>query len=285
MKHFFLLYFFSIFLFPSLKAQDTIVLNDGKKILVKYAHIRQKIYYKTYVSPRKKDSLNKSDVNYVVHASGWKILMVPGPWYKPITITPGVGFSTMPYRFCSILGDSGSSIISYTPVLTLNIDYSPTSNFSLGIGIAWQSVKLHPYVSNNGSSSEYSFNPLFPSVNIHPGPNYYFITPNGTPLFVGSNSITENITRFNIGVRGLYHIRNDGEEDFYIGGRMGISSWTDQTDPEGYNSLNSLTAISIQAIIGITKYINQNFGINLEGGIGTPYFVNVGLLYKLDTAN
>lgn len=65
---------------------------------------------------------------------------------------------------------------------------------------------------------------------------------------------------------------------------MGISLWTDQTDPEGYNSLNNLTAISIQAIIGITKHLNENFGINLEGGIGTPYFVNVGLSYRLNTA-
>ncbi len=279
MKYIFTAFLLFVLTSSCIKAQDTIVLNDGKKILAQHIHIRQKIYYKNSTT-HLKDSIAKSQVNYVIHESGWKIPMIPPPWLPYFVITPGIGLSTMPYLFRSILGDSGSTIQASTPVYTLNVDYDQNSQFSIGIGFAWQSVKINPYTSYNGQLSTYSFNPLFPSVNIHPSPTIFI--PNS--YFGGSdNTILETITRFNIGVRLLYHIRNDDDEDFYLGTRLGVSFWTDKSIPMGYNSMTNLVAPSVQFVIGVRKRLNDFMGITLEGGIGTPYFANAGISFKVNT--
>jgi hypothetical protein len=281
------LIFFS-FISSPVSAQDTIVLNSGKKILAKHIHIRKRIYYTHFEGHyRRDDSVEKSEVNYVVHKSGWIIPMIPPPWYSPVIITPGNGLSTMPFLFRSFLGDSGSNIKSYSPVYVLNVDYSSNSQFSIGIGFAWQSIKINPYVSYGGNIlSTYSFNPLFPNVNIHSSPTIYFpsnILKSGIASGGPDDDIVESLTRLNIGIRLLYHFRNDEEEDFYVGTRVGVSFWTDQSNPAGFNSLSSLTYLSIQGIIGIRKELTNVVGINFEGGVGTPYQIEGGIYFKVNT--
>jgi hypothetical protein len=281
------LIFFMLFS-PSAKAQDTIVLNSGKKILAKHVHIRKKIYYTHFEGHyRRDDSVEKSEVNYVVHKSGWVIPMIAPPWYAPVTITPAIGLSTMPFLFRSFLGDSGSNIKSYSPVYILNIDYSSNSQFSVGFGIAWQSVKINPYVSYTGNAPPiHSFNPLFPKVTMHSSPTIYYppnILRTGLPSGGPDDAIVESLTRLNIGIRMLYHFRNDDEEDFYFGTRIGLSFWTDQSNPAGFNSLSSLTNLSVQAIVGIRKELTDVVGINFEGGIGAPYQIQAGIYFKVNT--
>lgn len=255
MKHFFPVHIFLILFSLYVNAQDTIVLNDGKKILAKHIHIRKKIYYHDYPS-HLKDSMEKSGVNYVIHASGWKIPIIPLPWHSPIIISPGIGVSAMMVKFHDYIKDTGANIISFSPVYSINIDYSLYRKYSLGIGVAWQSMKINPYVYNN-----------LP---------YYTGGPDETAV--------ENLTRLNAGARFLYHIRNDDEKDFYVGFRTGLSFWTDHSNPPGFNSEGGLgTKPSIQGIIGLRKDITDYLGIYLEGAVGSPYFANTGIYLKMNT--
>ena len=279
MKHSFTAFIFLILISSFVKAQDTIVLNNGKKILAKHIHIRQRIYYKDYPSSQK-DSVEKSGVNYVIHKSGWKIPMNPSPWRIPITICPGIGISTIQYKFKDVFTDTGANIISFSPVYSLNIEYAPTQNFSFGIGIAWQSLKINPYESNS-----VIYYTTYSSGTYITGQSYY-IPGNPKTYTAGGpdEQITESLTRLNIGARLIYHIRNDDVKDFYIGGRMGLSFWSDQSTPTGYNKEEGSAALlSIQAFIGIRREIINNLGVYLEGGIGTPYFANAGIYYKVNT--
>lgn len=265
-----------------IQAQDTLVLNNGSKIIARHIHIRDKVFYRHYDSGIK-DSIKKSEVNYVIHSSGWKIAMVPPPWLSPLIISPGIGLSAIQYLFKDYRTDTGAGIISQTPVYAFNLDYNISQTWCFGIGISWQMLKINPYVSFHdsliyGPSLSYVYYPNYP----HGGARYVAYYP--TPPAGGPNSdVIETLTRINLGARILYHIRNDDVVDFYLGGRLGISLWNDQSNPAGFSSEGEGTKISIQALIGMRREIDKYFGIYIEGGIGTPYFGLAGLYLKLNT--
>jgi len=241
------LFFLFLFIASLLQAQDTIVLNNGGKIIARHIHIRDKLYYRHFDS-RKKDSIKKSEVNYVIHSSGWKISMVPPPWYSPVFISPGIGLSAIEYKFKDFRTDTGAGIVSQTPVYNFSIDYSLSQDWSLGIGISWQMLKINPYVSYY---DQLIYNPFNSTVSYIYYPNYpygraviaayYPPPPAGGP----NTAVIETLTRTNLGLRILYHIRNDDVIDFYIGVRSGVSLWTDQSNPAGFISEGDGAKISI----------------------------------------
>jgi hypothetical protein len=289
MKHLIITFMFFALGYSFAGAQDTIVLNNGQKILAIRIHFRQKLFYKHYGGFHGGwDSINKSEVKYVGYATGREKSMVSTPWYSSVIISPGIGLSAIQYNFKDIITDTGANIVSFSPVYSLNIDYAPTSKFSFGIGVAWQTLKINPYISYHDTLHDTSVS--------RPNSNYYAYYPNypyGTALHSsvasappagGPNAaVTERLTRFNVGLRLLYHFRNDNAADIYAGARIGLSFWTDQSNPEGFYSHGSYTATSIQAFMGLRKTINSYLGAYIEGGIGTPYFIDLGLYYKFNT--
>jgi len=279
MKQLFTSFLFFVLISPFAKAQDTIVLNSGQKVLAKHIHIRKKLYYKDYPS-RMPDSMEKAQVNYVIHQSGWKIPIINPPWLAPITISPGIGLSAIMAKFHAYIKDTGANIISFSPVYSLNIDYAPLQNFSIGIGVAWQSLSINPSITHTYtyySGYTYSY------VQGNPNPVYKATGPYTVTISNPNYAIVESLTRLNIGVRAIYHIRNDDIKDFYLGVRVGLSMWTDQSNPAGTLTEGNVTLPSIQALIGFRREIMNRLGAYLEAGLGSPYFANAGLYYKVNT--
>jgi hypothetical protein len=278
MRYFLTAFIFSILFAASVFAQDTIVLNSGEKILAKHIHLSYRLHYKTYPGGMR-DSIDKAKVNYVIHHSGWKIPMVPPPWYCPITFSPGIGLSAIQYKFKYIVTDTGANIISYSPVYSLNADYSYDQKFSVGFGVAWQTLKINPYKS-------YTFTYISSYYLVGTPGGFYTIPASTRSITYGApdEQIVETLTRLNVGLRLLYHIRNDDVKDFYLGTRIGLSFWTDQSSPAGYNTTEGNVMLpSIQAFIGLRREINNYMGFYIEGGLGSPYFADGGIYFKVNT--
>ncbi len=276
-----ILVFFILFIFSQAKAQDTIVLKTGEKILAKHIHIGTKLHFRDYTINRgKRDSIDKDKVDYVIHKSGWRIPMIPPSWYSPIIIIPGIGMSGITMQFHNYFKDEGANIITlFTPVYNLSVDYGVNQLFSVGVTSAWQYLKINPSVSHT-----YTYYAAYALTQLPNGSLVYAgIDPRSITITAPNFNAVETLTRLNIGCRLLYHIRNDDVKDFYIGAGAGFSFWSDKSSPTGYSSLNGSVLPSIHAIIGERKDVNNFFGFEIEGGIGTPYFANAGIYFKMNT--
>ncbi|HXP50353.1 MAG TPA: hypothetical protein VN922_10380 [Bacteroidia bacterium] len=106
------------------------------------------------------------------------------------------------------------------------------------------------------------------------------------------------VSRLNIAGRYLYYYnRKDTTSSYipYLGVRVGLSFWKGAAAPGTYpftfySSLSKKSWIlpSVQGFWGFRCYpfTNvKNLGLNCELGIGTPYFVEAGLVYRFQKPN
>lgn len=167
----------------------------------------------------------------------------------------GAGLSKIDWLLEGLFGP-GPNIISETPAINSAFDYYVTNRTSLGVGITFQEIKDNPYVGGN-------------------------------PV----NWVTEYVTRTNIAARWLTHFIKNPETDYYIGLRIGLSFWTDNDESPnygyyslGYAALSNSNIImrgSVQILIGLRSNPSNLLSIHLEGGIGTPYFLEGGISIRL----
>jgi hypothetical protein len=99
---------------------------------------------------------------------------------------------------------------------------------------------------------------------------------------------TENFTRLNIAVRGLWDFIYTRNVIFYGGVRFGLSYWTDiLTSPpkQGYVLYPTLgqshtVYTSYQALLGLMVLVGP-VGVNVEVAVGAPYFARCGLTFRI----
>ena len=112
----------------------------------------------------------------------------------------------------------------------------------------------------------------------------------GTVVFVQSNEIWDYISRLNISVFCCKHLNRDHTYfDNYAGIKIGESYWKDDYVGPTYNypkpwaiGAPSLRELSFQAFYGLTWYPGGwHIGLNAEVGIGSPYLVQTGLLFRI----
>jgi hypothetical protein len=245
------------------KAQDTIVLLNGNKILSIKTKIQNEILYKNENDTSKKwHSIDKLDIDYIGFAKGYKIVYrfretdsinhekAKKAWGS-ICLNAGVGGSLMTLAVLPIL--YSPQVLTETPAYNATLDYRIISWLSIGAAIAYQSFTDIP---------EYGFDPAYWEV--------------------------EKISRLNISGRLLYHLTNARNVDCYLGMRIGSSSWKDSiqstgtTAPRVYTCGNFVRG-SFQALVGARIFIFYNLGVHFEGGIGTPYLLEGGLTLRVNT--
>ena len=164
----------------------------------------------------------------------------------------GAGLSTISWLVEGIAG--GPNITAESPVMNSAFDYYVTNRMSFGLGVAFQEIKNEP--------------------------------ANGDIPIPG---VVEYITRTNVALRLLAHLGKSPDIDYYLGARVGISFWTDNETPdEGHYSLgfvqygtNSAMRESVQILFGLRFNPSELLGIHIEGGIGTPYFLEGGISIRL----
>jgi hypothetical protein len=118
-------------------------------------------------------------------------------------------------------------------------------------------------------------------------------------------NLTLGVSRTTIGVRALFHYGNANRLDMYSGVRVGAGIWgvginsslaDDKIEPilrsVGGNGLwrrilgrdlgVGWAAVQAQLIaFGLRGYVTENLGINGELSLGSPYFMSLGLNYRL----
>jgi len=169
-----------------------------------------------------------------------------------INLNAGVGASFMTLAVLPIL--YSPQVLTETPAYNATLDYRVLSWLSFGVGIAYQSFTDIP---------EYGFDPAKWEV--------------------------EKISRLNISGRLLYHLTNEKVVDCYIGVRIGESQWADDiislqssTNPKIYTCGN-FSRGSFQALVGVRLFLFYNLGFHFEFGIGTPYLLELGLTFRVNT--
>ncbi len=123
--------------------------------------------------------------------------------------------------------------------------------------------------------------------------DYFF--SNGFSFGLAANYQSENInydyyvlgdevTRINFAGRLIGHINpSNPHVDNYIGVRIGCSYWHDI--PLQNNIIfipPPYLRASFQVLYGIRLYIFKNVGIHAELGIGSPYFAEAGLTFRIN---
>jgi hypothetical protein len=118
-------------------------------------------------------------------------------------------------------------------------------------------------------------------------------------------NLTLGVSRTTIGVRALFHYANANRLDMYSGVRVGAGIWSvginssladDKIDPIlrsvggsglwrrvlGRNLGVGWAAVQAQLIaFGLRGYVTEQIGINGELSLGSPYFMSLGLNYRL----
>lgn len=135
------------------------------------------------------------------------------------------------------------------PALQFTYDHALTDRLSLGGGISYQSFRL--------AYSEYG---------------------------EAKESFDVRLSRFNLGVRGLFHYGSSETMDMYSGLRLGLSNWSldvGTDDPSFDPPKANGPAFAPQLILfGIRGYFTENLGIGGELAIGAPHAVSLGLHYR-----
>jgi hypothetical protein len=90
-------------------------------------------------------------------------------------------------------------------------------------------------------------------------------------------------TRLNIGVRTLYHVVIPSREDLdlYGGVRWGCSLWKESFDLENRTMTKQHLVPTLQAVGGVRWFLDNHFGVNCELAVGSPYFISLGVHYKI----
>jgi len=170
-------------------------------------------------------------------------------------INGGVGESTILYSLYYSAPQGKNFGISQSIVPNLNLDYALGRNWSLGAGITYQTAKGYAILESS---------------------------PYWDPR------ILEDFSRLNISGRLLGNIISSSRVQFYMGLRIGISYWTDVTSlpPPGFGGAvplvegNNVSHLSIQIPIGIRIFWGI-VGIHAEGAIGSPYFAEAGVTFRI----
>jgi len=186
-----------------------------------------------------------------------------------------------------------------TPVFNFNVDMGMNQRFSLGLAYCYQQIET-------GGSYRVT------TTTTIPGQAY------SNSVTTGSR-FTETNQMQHIGMRFLFHSKGGGNGDFYGGLRLGyqivnntntvpkdVQDIIDNQDNEYYYSnnnsgfgvtttrknayinsdnntnFNNKNKYTQQLLFGYRYNWNESFGIFGEGGLGYPYFMNVGLCVKLN---
>ena len=172
-----------------------------------------------------------------------------------VTINAGAGGSLIYWLEEGILGGTGYTNTTMSPVASLIADYRCTPRSSIGLAVAFQSTTGTP-----GDGDENTF---------------------------GNGNYTEYITRTNVAFRYLVHFGKSDDFDFYMGPRIGASFWTDYVGgfpnfpfPAMYNDL---VRFSFQFLMGFQVYFASFFGIHIEAAVGSPYFAEGGFTFRIKT--
>jgi hypothetical protein len=122
-------------------------------------------------------------------------------------------------------------------------------------------------------------------------------TPGGSP---SPPAYSDKITRTNIALRALVHssiLWKNKYIDFYTGIRAGVSRWQDipSLNNSTYQYLlgapitayfikkPNIVVPSFQGVTGLRFFPIYNLGIHIEVGIGSPYLVEGGLTFRVNT--
>ena len=163
-----------------------------------------------------------------------------------VVLSAGAGYSILSNLLS--IGDNIKAI----PPLYLNADYGITENFSIGLAGSYNSISYDDVIisfDDNGNTIE-------ESVNVR-----------------GS--------RNTVAARALFHFGDNPKLDQYAGLRAGMTFWG-WNDESLVNEENQSSAnLSYRILYGMRAYLTDNLGVNLEIGIGTPYFFNGGISYRL----
>jgi hypothetical protein len=181
---------------------------------------------------------------------------------QSMAISGGIGVSTISLVVPVNSGVAEGNPISIGPAYNFMLDYNSIRKFSAGIAIAYQQLSYVP-----GDNQGYS-----------------------------QNAFIDNASRLNIGIRYLMHFSKVSYSDVYIGIRMGVSYWRDNEslNPNYHSSSPYVSApipaspwtktkASVQLLVGYKVYSLDNIGMQIEAGLGTPYYAEAGLTYRIHT--
>jgi hypothetical protein len=281
--------YFSLFIFhfSLCFAQDTLVYKTGEKVAVKVFYVNgDKVIY-TFPPGKKQEIVKLSELDYLKYEDGNKyseelqakqdsidyvlkakqdsIDRVNKPYYRPININIGFGYSpefdgdlVIATPFFPVQKDAEYFLCSnIVPNLGGAIDYAVDKRFSIGLAASYQSEMI--------SHEETPYN--------------------------------DEISRINTAIRFLYHLnKNNLHFDNYIGLRVGCSHWHDNPSlTSAYQNVSysipifyfigsaNLLVPSFQFLYGIRLYGSGGFGFHFEVGIGSPYLIEGGITFRFKT--
>lgn len=163
-----------------------------------------------------------------------------------VVLSAGAGYSVI-----SKLLSVGENVQSIPP-LYLNADYGITNNLSIGLAGSYSSISYDDVLISTDDMG----NIIEEDVNVQ-----------------GS--------RNTVAARVLFHFGDNPKLDQYAGLRAGMTfwGWNDESlvDEENLSANN----LSYRILYGMRAYLTDNLGVNLEIGIGSPYFFNGGISYRL----
>jgi hypothetical protein len=188
-----------------------------------------------------------------------------------VFITPAIGYGDMAITgsplATSIYSETYHNLYSIKnmPEFGVSLDYLVAEILSLGIAANYQTVQYTLSNSAQNYAQDYPYSALF--------------------------------SRLNVGIRNLIFFRgsNSDKMHFYIGARVGMSFWkeTDEWNyttspyyPNQYNysiiNAEDNNKISFQLLWGMRYFVSTEFGMQLELGLGTPYYAQLGITYRLN---
>lgn len=164
----------------------------------------------------------------------------------------GVGYSLIGAIFKGTYNVANYPDLKNTsiPPINLSYDFALKDNFSLGIASAYEKIAFKWTDDDGFTTNTYSYEVGF--------------------------------TRLNIAARPLFHFGNNDDLDLYSGLRIGMNKWTvfTKSDDPNYNDEDvtiGLGGFGVQALFGMRYFFNENFGVQTELGIGSPYVAEFGL--------
>jgi hypothetical protein len=145
-----------------------------------------------------------------------------------------------------------------SPPINISYDFASRSKFTLGIALYYENFQF-----------------------FKPNPNAsVFLNRNKNLAFSGDLSKKDiSFNLINPSIRLLYHkIKNDN--DLYAGVRVGYDIFTNVSLPNPKFSKLIKNKSTTQLLMGYRKYVN-NWGFNIEGAVGRPFWFLGGVNYKI----
>jgi len=162
----------------------------------------------------------------------------------------GVGFLNVAVSLQGAADDNVKT--SSAPTLNFMYDYGLIDNFSMGIAVGYNSISIEEKYTSYPTGIDY--------------------TKKGT------------YTRLNIGLRPMFHWGTKEELDWHSGIRLGYSMWDysfSSNDPFAEPEYDNQDLYSFQILFGARAYFSEKVGMTFDIGVGTPYFVGIGMSVRL----